>query len=144
MLGFPRVQKHPLLRGGIKGGGRLMRVFSPGLPLGEAGSRHEVDGRLKRVFPRKQKRHSPPLRGPSLKGGLYSIKIRRSGEPWQLRCQGRRAPFRPWFSDPVRTRYGDRTVRSLSWYPKGRLCTQETMKEQEMSTIPPCYVKIPA
>ena len=30
MSGFPRVQKHPLLRGGIKGGGRLKRVnFAP-------------------------------------------------------------------------------------------------------------------
>ena len=30
MLGFPRVQKHPLLRGGIKGDGRLKRVnFAP-------------------------------------------------------------------------------------------------------------------
>jgi len=75
-LGFPRGLlerrrvEYPLLRGGIKGGGRLMRVISAkkqrhspplrgpslkgglylGLPLGEAGSRHEVDGRLMRVI----------------------------------------------------------------------------------------------
>jgi len=50
MSGFPRVQKHPLLRGGIKGGGRLNRVFNLRLPLGEAGSRRETDGRLKRAL----------------------------------------------------------------------------------------------
>ena len=47
-----------------------MRGVSPGLPLGEAGSRHEVDGRLMRVTIAKQPRHSSPLPGPSLKGGL--------------------------------------------------------------------------
>ena len=70
LLAFRRFE-YSLLRGGIKGGGSLMRVISPGLPLGEAGSRHEVDGRLKRVTLAKQQRHSPPLRGPSLKGGLF-------------------------------------------------------------------------
>ena len=42
--------EYPLLRGRIKGGGSLMRGVSPGLPLGEAGSCHETDGRLKRVL----------------------------------------------------------------------------------------------
>jgi len=32
LLAFRRIE-YPLLRGGIKGGGRLMRVLSPGLSL---------------------------------------------------------------------------------------------------------------
>ena len=43
----------------------------PGLPSGEAGSCRETDGRLKRVTLEKNQRHSPPLHGPSLEGGLY-------------------------------------------------------------------------
>ena len=47
LLAFRRIE-YPLLRGGIKGGGKLMRVPRHGLPLGEAGSHRGADGRLKR------------------------------------------------------------------------------------------------
>ena len=84
-MGFPwgllerRRVEYPLLRGGIKGGGRLMRVTLAINALRRikkdthprCAAPPSREGLWTGSFLAKPHTHSPPLRGPSLEGGLY-------------------------------------------------------------------------